>query len=83
MYDSTMNDTIQMGYTIEHLTKSERARLKKMVLGYGNFNKTANRSGLHINTFRNIIDKGYGVPESIQKIRENVLGYSTKTANAA
>lgn len=62
-----------IGYKIEYLTKSELSRIKKMVLGYGNFRKTANKAGLVEITFRTILDKGYGTPENIQKIKENLL----------
>lgn len=74
MYNSTMNNTIEMGYVIEHLTRQEIARLKKMALGYGKFKRTAAQSGLHVNTFRTILDRGYGIPENVEKIRVNLLG---------
>lgn len=74
MYDNTMNNTITMGYVIEHLTRPELTRLKKMVLGYGNFKKVASTiPDMHPNTFRNILDKGYGIPENIEKIRMSLL----------
>jgi signal recognition particle GTPase len=68
-----MNNTIEMGYRIEHLTKHEINKLSKMILGYGNFKRIASGSGMHPNTFRNILDKGYGTPDNIQKIRQNIL----------
>lgn len=75
IYNHTMESTITSGYQIEHLTKQELGKLKKMVLGYGNFKKISARiEGMHPNTFRNILDKGYGTPENVQKIRETVFG---------
>lgn len=75
-----MENTISIGYVVEHLTKSEKARLKRMVLGYGNFRKAAIKSEVHINTLRNILDKGYGFPDTIQKVRQNLLNSTSKNA---
>ena len=61
------------GYSIENLTRPEIARIKRMVLGYGKFKQTAEKTGLSITTFRDIINKGYGVPENIAKIRESLF----------
>lgn len=64
------NETItQTGYMIEKLNPSELRKLKKMVLGYGNFTATANKIGIHRETLRGIIDRGHGQPDSIEKIR--------------
>lgn len=61
-------------YRLEWLTKKELNRLKKMVLGYGKFRKVSSRSGVHPNTFRNVIDRGgSGEPLTIQIIREHLL----------
>lgn len=70
-------ETINM---IEHLTKSEIAKLNKMVLGYGRFKYTAAKAGLSTNTLRNIISNGYGLSDNVRKIREQVLGYGSKAA---
>lgn len=61
------------GYVIEHLSKSELTRLKKMVLGYGKFKKTAEAVDMPEITFRSILSKGYGRPENVEKIRVALL----------
>lgn len=67
--------TDNLDYMVEHLTKPEVNKLKKMVLGYGNFKKTARKSGLPETTFRYILNNGYGMPHNVQKIRTNIFGY--------
>lgn len=57
----------------ERLTSSELSKIKKMILGYGNFKKTVIKSGLPLTTLRDIINKGYGYPENIELIRRNLL----------
>ena len=64
-------------FTIEKLTASELRRLNKMVLGYGNFKTTAFNAGLHVETLRGILQRGYGAPESIAKIRTSILAETT------
>lgn len=61
------------GYVIEHFTRSELTKLKKMVLGYGKFKKTAEAVDMPEITFRGILNKGYGKPENIEKIRVALL----------
>lgn len=61
------------GYVIESLTKHEINKIKKMVLGYGKFKRTAEAAGMPATTLRDIIHKGYGTPHNIQKIRSNLL----------
>jgi hypothetical protein len=67
MYDTTPNNKIQD--TLEHLTKAELSKLKRMVLGYGNFTKTAERAELPKPTLRDVILRGYGMSETIRKVR--------------
>lgn len=56
------------------LTKPEINKLKKMVLGYGNFKATARKvPELHKNTLRNVIDKGRGSHDAIELIRQSLL----------
>jgi hypothetical protein len=57
----------------EHLSKTELNRIRKMTLGYGMFKKTAGKTGLPLATFRDIMNKGYGYPENIQRIRESLF----------
>ena len=61
-------------YERAELTKQEINRLRKMVLGYGNLQRVADRLGMHRNTVRLILDKGYGKPETIETIRLNLMG---------
>jgi hypothetical protein len=64
----TMYETMSK-YTIEHLTKHEITKLKKMVLGYGNFTRTADMAQLPKPTLRDLIHRGYGTPKTIEKVR--------------
>lgn len=65
------NETIaQSGYRVEKLRRTELNKLKKIVLGYGKFTATADKAGIHRETLRGIIDRGYGYPETIEKIRK-------------
>jgi hypothetical protein len=69
-----MNPTIiSTGYQIERLTPKEIGKLKKLVIGYGNFKKISMGLDMHENTFRNIIDKGYGTPANIEQLRIRLL----------
>jgi hypothetical protein len=54
-----------------------------MNLGYGNFILNARRAGMHINTFRYILDRGYGYSENIEKIRKNLLSNANRTHQSA
>jgi hypothetical protein len=67
MYDTTPNNKIQD--TVEHLTRSELNKLKRMVLGYGNFTKTAERAELPKPTLRDVLLRGYGMSQTIAKVR--------------
>lgn len=68
------NETItQSGYVVEKLSPAEKRKLKKIVLGYGNFTATADKAGIHRETLRGIIDRGYGQPETIEKIRKVLI----------
>jgi hypothetical protein len=64
MYSTMIENT-----TIEHLTGHELNRLKRMVLGYGNFTRTADKAGMPKPTLRDLILRGYGRVETVQKIR--------------
>jgi hypothetical protein len=69
-----MNTTAETKDRItEHLSKTELARIHKMILGYGNFKRTLQRTALPESTFRDIIYKGYGYPENIKRIRESLF----------
>jgi hypothetical protein len=65
-----MNTTIRnTGYVTESLSKGELSKLKQMVLGYGKFQQTATFIGIPETTLRTVIQRGYGKPETITKIR--------------
>lgn len=66
MSNATIPET---GYVIESLTSGEMKKLKSMVLGYGRFKKTAKTIDIPETTLRSVINKGYGYPETISKIR--------------
>lgn len=61
--------TIQNLRQFEKLTASELTRLKKRILGYGNFRRTAIELGTPEKTLRDVLNRGYGSPETISKIR--------------
>lgn len=61
------------GYVIVSLSGQELFKLKKMILGYGNFRKTLDKVGLPESTFRSILSKGYGTPKTIGQIKERLL----------
>jgi hypothetical protein len=56
-------------FKTEELTASEKRKLKKMVTGYTNFKKTALEAGIHVETLRGVINRGYGAPDTVAKIR--------------
>ena len=56
------------------LTKQELTKLRNMVAGYGNFKKTAALlPEIYDRTLKNVIDKGWGSPDTIEAIRETLL----------
>lgn len=63
----------------EPLTDLEKSELKEMVLGYGNFAATAKRAGVHVETLRGVITRGYGEKETIKKIRRVFKKAGVKT----
>jgi hypothetical protein len=71
MYKRTMTqtETKTEGYVIENLERSEITKIKKMVLGYGKFKKTADLIGMPVTTLRDILHKGYATPDNVHKIR--------------
>jgi len=54
----------------EYLTRAEINNLKKQVLGYGNFKRTALRLEMPATTLRDVLNKEYGEPVTIEKIRK-------------
>lgn len=60
-------------YETEALTKQELKRLKSMTTGYGNFQKVSDQAEMPVVTLRSIVQRGYGKPETIKKIREAIL----------
>jgi hypothetical protein len=72
MYD-TMSKNINKPinrHVVERLSEDELETLKKMVLGYGNFTKTADKAGLPNPTLRDVILRGHGIPATIKKVRK-------------
>lgn len=67
-----MNEQTAMrtDYVIESFTKAELSKIKQRVLGYGKFKAAANQIGIPETTLRAVIQRGYGTPETIAKIRE-------------
>lgn len=61
------------GYVVVSLSPKELGKLKKMVLGYGNFKKTLDKLDMPESTFRDILIKGYGYPQTIDKIKSRLL----------
>jgi hypothetical protein len=61
-------------FVTESFTDMELTMLKQMVLGYGKFKKTALRIGIKETTLRSVIQRGYGRPETIAKIRTALVG---------
>ncbi len=57
----------------EKLQKREISTLRQLNLGYGNLIANARRAGIHENTYRYILDRGYGTAEMVQKIRKKLL----------
>jgi hypothetical protein len=56
-------------FTVERLTDAELKKLKKAVLGYGNFSRQAEKAELPKPTLRDVILRGHGKPETIAKVR--------------
>jgi hypothetical protein len=59
-------------YEVEPLTRQELNKLRRIVLGYGNFQKFSDTAEIPNRTLREVINRGYGKPETIQKIRESL-----------
>lgn len=57
----------------EKLQPEEIAALNAMNIGYGKFIENARRVGLHANTYRVILKRGYGTKRLVYKIRTNLL----------
>lgn len=55
------------------LKASELEELKKCIEGYGWLADSARRTGLHVNTIKKIISRGYGLGETVTKIRNILL----------
>lgn len=55
------------------LTDNELEMLKERIEGYGFLADCARRTGLHVNTIRKILEKGYGMADTINKIRNILL----------
>lgn len=60
----------------EKLQPEEIAALNALNIGYGKFIMNARTVGLHANTYRVIIKRGYGTRRLVYKIRTNLLNQS-------
>lgn len=69
---STSPDPIRVRDVHSKLSINELEDLKKCVAGYGWLADSARRVGIHTNTLKRIIRRGYGLAETVTKIR-NVL----------
>jgi hypothetical protein len=76
--DSTKTDTLREN---EYLTRGEINNLKKQVLGYGKFKRMALRLEMPVTTLRDVINKGYGEPDTIVKIRKAFTEDTTNIIN--
>lgn len=72
MKQSTLYEKISEA-EFDHLTTKELHYLQRLNLGYGNFTANAEACGLYINTYRTILERGYGRPANIEKIRKKLL----------
>lgn len=70
---------METGYIIERITPKEKAQLRRLVLGYGKLRSAASKAEIHENTLRNVIQKGYGEPDTVKKIRESLLQINIKS----
>lgn len=68
-----MNQQTSIGRPSKRLTDEQMEALKKKILGYGNFRKTAYESKLPEATLRYVLIRGYGEPKTVNKILK-VLG---------
>jgi|HubBroStandDraft_2_1064218.scaffolds.fasta_scaffold00002_80 hypothetical protein len=59
----------------EKLSEEEIQVLRRMNLGYGCFVRNARQLKMHHNTYRYILDRGYGTKENVEKIRKKLLVY--------
>lgn len=59
------------------LSADEIKAIRDLNIGYGNFVANARACGIHKNTFRYILDRGYGTTPAIEKIRKSLLVYES------
>lgn len=55
------------------LSPEELEVLQERIEGYGWLVDSARRAGVHVNTIRNIIKRGYGSPDHVNRIRYKLL----------
>lgn len=58
---------------IAALSSSERARLNRAILGHGKLKATAEATGVHYRTLKNIANTGKGLEENITMIRNELF----------
>jgi len=58
---------------VEHLTASEKKKLKGILIGYGNLKAAAEKTNLHRHTLRMINISGKAEPETLKIIRERLF----------
>lgn len=73
----TTKSAIKFRKTQEILTPEEIDAIRGLNLGYGKFLANARAVGIHRNTFRYILDRGYGTRPMVQKIKRKLLEYES------
>jgi hypothetical protein len=71
--NSTTNPTNKIRDIHSALEKDELQLLRERVNGYGWLSDSARKVGLHTNTIKGIIRRGYGRPDSVNRIRNILL----------
>ena len=61
-----------VGYVVVKLSPKEYQRLQAVTIGYGNLAAFARKVDLHVNTIRDILNRGTGKPETIKKLRSGL-----------
>lgn len=59
-------------YIIEFLTEEEASELRRLITGYGQFKKTAIAMDIPMPTLRDMVNKKYGKPVTVKKIRKKL-----------
>lgn len=55
------------------LSEEEKQALEERIEGWGWLADSARRAGVHVNTIRNVLKRGYGEAETVNRIRNTLL----------